>query len=235
MARVQLVLVRPRRAENVGAAARVVANMEFAGLRLVAPGDWRTVPAFRSAWQAEHVLEEARVFPDLLAAVADCRFVAGLSGKGGDRIRHLSPRELGGEIAALGADDPAAVVFGNESTGLTMAERSLCQRQVRIPASPRQPSLNLAQAAMVVAYEIRLAGEAPEEALERATAGEAEPALRAIRDAMLRVGFLAKENPEARFREWRELFGRAGLTPRETRLILALARRIQGTVSRGSP
>ncbi len=236
MARTHLVLVRPRRPENVGAAARVAANMELAGLRLVAPAEWRTVAAFRMAWQAEDVLENAQVFPDLLAAVADCQLVAGLSGRGGDRIPHRNPRQLAAEIAALPGDAPVAVVFGNESSGLALEERSLCQRQVRIPASARQPSLNLAQAIMVVAWEIHFAGraEAPD-APARVTAGEAEPALRALRDAMLGIGFLAKENPETRFAEWRELFGRAGLTERETRLLLALARRIEGVRRRVSP
>jgi len=234
MPRVHLVLVRPRRPENVGAAARVAANMELAGLRLVAPSEWRTVGAFRMAWQAEHVLEEAQVFPDLLSAVGDCQLVAGLSGRGGDRIPHRSPRELGAGIAALPPDASAAVVFGNESSGLTMEERSLCQLQVRISASRHQPSLNLAQATMVVAYEIFFADAPPAQMpLPRVPAGKAEPALRALREAMLGIGFLAKDNPEARFAEWRELFGRAGLTERETRLILALARRIKG-VSPGS-
>ncbi len=236
MAHVHLVLVRPRRPENIGAAARVAANMELAGLRLVAPPEWRTVSAFRMAWQAEHVLEDAKVFPDLLAAVGDCRLVAGLSGRGGDRIPHRTPRQLATEIAAVPHGTPVAVVFGNESSGLSRDERVLCQRQVRIPASTRQPSLNLAQAVMVVAYEIHLAGTAPlPQQPARATAGEAEPALRALRQAMLDIGFLAKENPETRFSEWRELFGRAGLTGREIRLILALARRIEGVHRRVSP
>lgn len=230
MPRVQLVLVRPRRSENIGAAARVVANADLAGLRLVQPGDWRTVEAFRMAWQAEEVLETAGEFDTLAAAVADCRLVAGLSGRGAERIPHLTPGELAREIAGCGAEDEVAVVFGNESSGLTLAERTLCQRQVRIPASPRQPSLNLAQAAMVAGYEIFLASAAAAPApppIRRATAAESERALLALRGAMLSIGFLTREKPEARFAEWRELFGRAGLTERETRLLLAFAHRIR--------
>ena len=228
MARVHLVLVRPRRAENIGAVARVAANTGLAGIRLVQPGDWRTVENFRSAWQAEEFVENAREFATLRAAVEDCRLVAGLSGRGGDRIPHLTPRELAREIAEIGAEAEVAVVFGNESSGLTLDERRLCQRQVRIPASPRQPSLNLAQAAMVAGYEILLASGAPAPPrIRRATAAECERALGAFRDAMLAIGFLTPEKPEVRFAEWRELFGRAGLTERETRLLLALARRIR--------
>ena len=229
MPRVHLVLVRPRRPENIGAVARVVANTDLAGLRLVQPGDWRTVEAFRMAWQAEEVLETAREFSTLAAAVEGCRLVAGLSGRGGDRIPHLTPRELARDIAESGADTEVAVVLGNESSGLTLEERTLCQRQVRIPVSSRQPSLNLAQAAMVAGYEILLAsGASAPPRIRRATAGACERALAALRDAMLAIGFLTPEKPEVRFAEWRELFGRAGLTERETRLLMALSRRIRG-------
>lgn len=229
MGPVHFVLVRPARPENIGAVARVLANTDLDELRLVAPGDWRTVEAFRMAWQAEEVLESARVFPDLAAAVADCRLVAGLSGRGGDRVRHLTPRELAGEVAAVAG--PAAVVFGSEATGLTLRERSLCGRQVRIPTSSRQPSLNLAQAAMVAAYEIHLARGDPSANPApplRAPAAESERALTLLRDSLTAVGFLPAEKPEVRFAEWRELFGRAGLSERETRLLMALARRLSG-------
>lgn len=237
MAQVHLVLVRPRRPENIGAVARVIGNTGLAGLRLVDPGDWRTVEAFRMAWQAEDVLENAQVFATLVEAVGGCRLVAGLSGRGRERIRHLTPRELAGEIAAAEADADVAVVFGNESSGLTLEERQLCQRQVRIPASPRQPSLNLAQAAMIAAYEIFLAtGPPPEEPVRRATAEQAERALLTLRDAMLAVGFLPPEKPESRFAEWRELFGRAGLTERETRMLMAFTRRVKDAGTRaGKP
>ena len=237
MAQVHLVLVRPRRPENIGAVARVIGNTGLAGLRLVGPGDWRTVEAFRMAWQAEEVLEQATVFPTLAEAVGGCRLVAGLSGRGREAIRHLSPRQLAGEVAAIEPGGEAAVVFGNESSGLTLEERSLCQRQVRIPTSPRQPSLNLAQAAMIAAYEIFLAsGPPPEEPMRRATAEQAERALLTLRDAMLAVGFLPPQKPEARFAEWRELFGRTGLTERETRMMMAFTRRVKDAGTRaGKP
>lgn len=234
MGPVHFVLVRPARPENIGAVARVLANADLDELRLVAPGDWRTVGAFRMAWQAEEVLENARVFDDLAAAVGDCRFVAGLSGRGRDRIAHLSPRGLAAETVRI--EGPAAVVFGSEATGLTLRERALCQRQVRIPSSPRQPSLNLAQAAMVAAYEIHLARASPASGAApppRARAEEAERALSLLRDAMTDIGLLPPEKPEVRFAAWRDLFGRAGLTHRETRLLMALARRMAGAARAG--
>jgi tRNA C32,U32 (ribose-2'-O)-methylase TrmJ len=81
---------------------------------------------------------------------------------------------------------------------------------------------------MIAAYEIFLAsGEPRPTRPERATAGEAALALGAFREALIEIGFLPADHPESRFVEWRELFGRAGLTARETRVLLALARRVQ--------
>ncbi len=229
MARVRVVLNRPESAANVGAVARVISNMGLAGLYLVQPCDFRTVEAWRMAWRSEDVLEGVRVFEGLHAACEGAVYVAGFAGREGKKVAPITPRQMATEIAALGEEAEAAILFGCETRGLTEEDLSLCQRRVRIPTHPRQPSLNLAQAVMVAAYEIFLASPAGPSlnAPERATAGDAELALGAFRDALVEIGFLPRDRPEARFVEWRELFGRAGLSPRETRVLLALARRIQ--------
>jgi tRNA/rRNA methyltransferase len=228
MARVRVVLNRPETAANVGAVARVVANTGLDGLDLVAPGDFRTVEAWRMAWRSEDFLETARVFETLEDAVADAVYVAGLAGRPGVRVPPITAREMAREVAELEEGAPAAIVFGCESRGLTEEELLLCQRRVRIPAHPRQPSLNLAQAVMVAGYEIFLAASPPSEAaVARASQEQSEQALGSFREALLEVGFLPRENPDARFVEWRELFGRAGLTVRETKILLALARRVK--------
>jgi len=229
MARVRVVLNRPESASNVGAVARVISNAGLAGLDLVQPCDFRTVEAWRMAWRSEDVLEQVRVFESLEAARANAVYVAGFAGREGRKVEPITPRQMASEIASLSENAEAAIVFGCESRGLTEEELGLCQRRVRIPSHPSQPSLNLAQAVMVAGYEIFVASseEPAERAPERATAGEADFALGAFREALLDIGFLPADHPESRFVEWRELFGRAGLTARETRVLLALARRIR--------
>ncbi len=229
MARVRVVLNRPESASNVGAVARVISNTGLSGLDLVQPCDFRTVEAWRMAWRSEDVLEQIRVFESLEEARASAVYVAGFAGRESKKVEPITPRQMAQEIASLDETAEAAIVFGCESRGLTEEELGLCQRRVRIPSHPSQPSLNLAQAVMVAAYEIFVASrEAPAPGgPARATSGEAERALGAFREALLEIGFLPADHPESRFVEWRELFGRAGLTPRETRVLLALARRIQ--------
>jgi TrmH family RNA methyltransferase len=231
MARVRIVLNRPESPENIGAAARAIANTGLAGLDLVTPGDWRTVETWRMAWRAEEVLEEAREFETLEAAIGDAVYVAGFAGREGKKVSPITPRRMAAEVAELAEDAEVALVFGCESKGLTEEDLCLCQRRVRIPSHPRQPSLNLAQAVMVAGYEVYAGSEggvlsAP--AL-RARQEDVARALDAFKEALLAVEFLPEQNPEARFVEWREIFGRAGLTERETRVLLALARRVGNT------
>ncbi len=230
MAIARIVLVRPESPGNVGAAARAIANTGLAGLDLISPGDWRTVEAWRMAWRAEHILEQARVFDTLEEALRGSVYTAGFAGRRAPRVQPITVREMAKEVASLEGDSPVALVFGCESKGLTEKDLLCCQRRVRIPSHPDQPSLNLAQAVMVAGYEILVTTTATEPPpRERAEVGEVERALGSLRDVMLEIGFLTVENPESRFSGWRELFGRAGLSPREVKLILALARRIKGS------
>lgn len=226
MPKIRAVLVRPESPANIGSVARVLMNTGLEGLDLVEPGDWRTVEAWRMAWRAEDILEQTRVFDTLAHALEDAVYVAGFAGRTGMRVDPIAPKAMASEVAALADDAPVALVFGCESTGLSEKELTLCHRRVIIPTHERQPSLNLAQAVMIAGYELFLA-ESPEMTPPaRAPNKNAEQALSKLERAFLDVGFLTPDNAAPRFAEWRELFGRAGLTSREVQLLLALARKI---------
>lgn len=226
MARIRAVLVEPENPANIGAVARVIMNTGLEGLDLVDPGDWRTIDAWRTAWRAEDILEQARVFETIPEAVADAVYVAGFAGRTGMRVEPIAPRAMAAEVAALDDDARVALVFGRESTGLTEDELKSCHRRVLIPAHERQPSLNLAQAVMVAGYELFLTASPEELPPARAPHKDSDQALSKLERALLDVGFFTEDNVGPRFAEWRELFGRAGLTPREVHLVLALARKI---------
>lgn len=227
MPRIRAVLVRPESPANIGAVARVIMNTGLEGLDLVDPGDWRTLEAWRMAWRAEDILEQTRVFDTLEQALGDAVYVAGFAGRAGMRVKPITPRMAASELAALDYDAPAAIVFGRESTGLTEHELSRCHRRVAIPTDPRQPSLNLAQAVMVAGYEIFLAEAPATTPPQRAPNRDVERALTSLEEAFLELGLVTPDNAQPRFADWRELFGRAGLTPREVKMVLALARKIR--------
>jgi TrmH family RNA methyltransferase len=127
-----------------------------------------------------------------------------------------------------------ALVFGPEASGLTNSELELCHLRVHIPADSAQPSLNLAQAVLVLAYEIRLshAPEAARPAAPRASAGDVEQAIDELRQGLLGIGYLNPENPEAILAELRALVVRAAPAPREVALLRGMARQIRWAASR---
>jgi TrmH family RNA methyltransferase len=227
VARVRIVLVRPESPANVGAVARVVRNSGAESLALVAPGDWRTVDCWRTAWGAQDVLEEARVFDDLSTALEGATLSVALTGRRAPGSPPEDVRDVAVAVSGLGRDDVAALVFGPETTGLTNGEVATCGRSARIPSDSRQPSFNLSHAVAIAAYEVHRASRRPGgPAPRRATHEEKERTLELLREGLLAVGALPRAQADRFFREWRALVHRADLTPKEIRLLQHMARKM---------
>jgi len=224
--RVRVVLVRPEAPVNVGAAARIVRNTGLEGLDLVDPGDWRTLECWRTAWGAQDVLEQARVFPDLASAVSPSGYVLGFTGRREKGVPALDVRDAAAEVAALAPEDAAALVFGPETSGLAREELAVLGRRAFIPSHPGQPSLNLSHAVMIAGYEVlRARGRVPP-GPRRATHAEKEALLELLRAGLGALQALPPDNAESYFREWRALVQRMDLTPREVRLLEHMARKM---------
>lgn len=235
MAPVRIVLVRPETPANIGGVARVIRNTGLEGLDLVAPGDWRSVECWRTAWGAGEVLEEARVFDELSSALSGFAWVAGLSARRFAGSPVLDVREMAAEVAGLSGEQRGALVFGPEATGLSLGELALCGRRVRIPSHLDQPSLNLSHAVMVAAYEVFRAGRRSPPSARRATHGQKERLLSLLRDGLLAIGALPPANTDGYYREWCALVSRADLTPRELRLLEHMARKMTQAGRRATP
>ena len=123
------------------------------------------------------------------------------------------------EVASLAAGESAALVFGPETAGLTRAEMALCGRRAVIPASPRQPSLNLSHAVMVAAYEVYRARAGGGARPRRATHAQKQALLSLWREGLLELGALQRKDGDRYFMEWRNLFQRIDLTPKEVRML----------------
>lgn len=213
---IRIVLVRPTHPGNIGAAARALKNMGLADLRLVAPAAALDHPEARArAAAAADRLAQIRIHATLEEALADCRLVIGTSA----RSRHiewpaLDPVEAARRLvdaAALGW--PSALVFGPERTGLTNAELDRCHFVVTIPTDAAYPSLNLAAAVQIMAYEIHRAGvpAAPSAASAHAPAEHAylQAFYAHLEEVMVQVGFLDPANPRRIMRKLVRLFNRA--------------------------
>jgi tRNA (cytidine32/uridine32-2'-O)-methyltransferase len=227
--RVDVVLLRPARPANVAAACRAMKNMGLNSLLLVGFAAEEVDDDARAlAYGAWDVLDAARSFPDLPSATADAHFVAGTSGRGAPGT--WTPRALAVEAGERVGSGRLAIVFGPEASGLSDVELALCHARVHIPCHPAQPSLNLAQAVLVVAYELFLAAGADAvvaDVPQRAPSGELEAALADLRAGLLDIGYLNQENPGPILAELRGLLARAGPTPRDVTLLRGLARQMR--------
>ncbi|OJY34409.1 MAG: RNA methyltransferase [Rhizobiales bacterium 65-9] len=150
-----VVLVQPQLGENIGMAARAMANFGLSDLRLVAPRDgWPNEKARGAAAGADHVLDNAALHETVQSAVADCAFVWATTARArGQGKRVASPAEAMAEAA--GADHRQAVLFGPERAGLSSDDVSLADAILTFPVDEALPSLNLAQAVLLTAYEWR--------------------------------------------------------------------------------
>jgi tRNA/rRNA methyltransferase len=151
-----IVLVEPQLGENIGAAARVMANFGLARLRLVKPRDgWPSLQARRSASGADCILDDTRLYDTVEAAIADCTFVLATTARAHDQAKPVvGPQEAALAMAPqVVVGENVAVLFGRERYGLENAEVALADRIVTFPVNPAFASLNLAQAVAIIAYE----------------------------------------------------------------------------------
>jgi len=223
------VLVRTKSAGNIGAAARALKNMGFADLRLVAPAAGEDRVASEMAVHGRDILQRARRYPDLAAALEDRTLALGTTCRfGGDRAPAQPLRQVAAELSVLA--ERVAVVFGPEDHGLSNYELSFCQRLIVIPTAPEYPSLNLAQAVMVTAWELFMARrdtDPPQARSARLAPWPDSAAMLArLERALIAIGFLPADHPEHIMASLRALFGRAGLSSREVDILSGIARQI---------
>jgi tRNA/rRNA methyltransferase len=151
-----IILIRPQMGENIGSAARAMANFGVGDMRLVAPRDgWPNPKASDTAGKALAILDDAKLFHTAQEAVADCQFVLATTAR--DRAVNM-PALTAREAMALlrqrqAAGERSAILFGPERTGLENEEVALADAVVMIPVAPEYTSLNLAQAVVVMCYE----------------------------------------------------------------------------------
>ena len=158
-----VVLVNPQMAENIGAAARAMANFGLADLRLVDPRDgWPNPVATANAAKATHIVDGVAVFATLGEAVADLHFTyATTARRRGMRKAIRGPAEAAEALRVRhGQGQRTGIVFGRERWGLESAEIALCDEIVTFPVNPAFASLNIAQAVLLMAYEWMRTGDA---------------------------------------------------------------------------
>ncbi len=196
-------------------------NMGLGRLRVVAPeGEIDEAVVRARAVHAADLWDGAERYATAAEATADCSLVAGTTRRRGKKRKSitLTPWELG--EALRDRPGPAAILFGNERTGLTADELSLCNLASHIPVDEAFPSLNLSHAVQIYAYELhRLLGEADSGRWVPVDARRLDETVRRMTDALASVGFYKQAGREDQERFFRDLLSRAGPTVDEVRYL----------------
>lgn len=227
---ITVVLFQPRDVRNIGAVVRAMKNMGLSRLRLVQPAPFDPADLRGIAHRSDDLLAQLEVYATLDAALADIQYVVGTSEHvHAERPLRSDVRPLAGELLARAATSRVALLFGPEDNGLSHAELDRCHVILRLPTDPDYPSLNLAQAALLLLYELRMAADLPPPTAPSptpATTAELNATLDALAAAVAAVGFVKSGSGARTLRSLRSLLYRAQPDAREAALIAALAREI---------
>lgn len=215
---VRIVLLRTQFGRNLGATARALNNFGFTRLVLAELGNvcWNDVN--QTSVRSRHVTESAVRVPSLEAALEGCTYVVGTTMRAVSGRRALHPRAAADALATRSATEEVALVFGEERIGLTNQDLLRCHDTSVIPTEDL-PSLNLAQAVVLYAWELsQCRDRSPPEFSPGATESDYAALAQALRAHMDASGFADPDRPRHGVLDLVQTLKRAGLTPREAKL-----------------
>ncbi len=237
---VVIVLDQPQNLVNIAGVVRAMKNMGLMRLRLVQPGEFDPWRIEGIAHRSEDVVERAEAFDRLEDAVADCVYVLGTTARARTAQRnYCRPRAAAESLIVRAEEGPVAVVFGREDRGLTNEGLDRCHGVAVIPTDPDYASMNLAQACLLIAYEIFLAADGGDQSLPQgkrstglATGEEMEAMLGALEGGLRRIDFFKARASESVIRTFRTLLSRAEPDHQEAGLVKALGFEIGNYIDR---
>lgn len=238
--RVSVVLHQPQDLVNVAGVVRAMANMGLERLVLVEPAEFDPWRITGIAHRTDAIVDGARQTASLEQALADATYVVGTSARPRTaRRNYRRPRDLAPLILERASEGPVALVFGREDRGLSNEDLDRCHDVLVVPTAPGYASLNLAQAVLLVAYELLLAGGGGtgvlppgKRSLGPARAGDLEEMYRALEEGLACAGFFKVRKAESVMRVLRTVFGRTTLDAHEARLIRSMGYEVRNCVDR---
>jgi len=237
---IDVILFRPKYPENIGSVARACLNMGCGQIVLVDPWNWDQGKALPLATHhAGHLLENIRIHGTLAEALAPYSFAYGTTARtGGWRQGIQTPEEAAPRIVEQrNAGGTIAIVFGPEDKGLTNEETDLCNQLLTIPTTDNLTSLNLSQAVMVVLYEcfkkslakpFKVAGQPKDRYIN---SEEREVLFNQLRETLIEIDFLNKDNPEYFMLPLKRFFNRINPRLNEYNLLMGLCRQMRRIVN----
>lgn len=226
---IAIILVEPQIPENIGAVVRAMHNMGLSQLVLVNPKNYDLSRVMKTATGSSiDVAEKMEVYHGLREALGLFQYVIGTTARTGSlRPAMIQPRYLAEELTLISQNNLVAILFGPEDRGLSNEQLRYCDTIATIPTACFS-SLNLAQAVMIVSYEIFLAArDSAYEPLPRlANSFELEGMYNHLKDVLMKIGFIDPQNPEHWMLNIRRFLSRLSLRAKEVRIIRGVCRQI---------
>ncbi|MBU0986154.1 MAG: RNA methyltransferase [Proteobacteria bacterium] len=226
---IAIVLLKPGYSENIGAAARAMRNMGISRLLVIDPQNYDLEKVLKLATHvASDIVENIEFYADLKTALLPFNFVAGATARlGGQRQVVCSPAKLAEKLVAISAENRVALLFGPEDRGLSNEDIRYCHVLVNIPTAEFS-SLNLAQAVMIMCYEIFTAGPPETEKFvpRLANRHELDGMYAQVKEILVRISFINAENPDYWMNRLRHFFTWLQLRSKDVRIVRGICRQI---------
>jgi tRNA/rRNA methyltransferase len=226
---ITIVLKQPRYPENIGAVARAICNMGIAQLVVIDPANCDLTKVLKMATHvASEVVENMEIYSDIKEALAPYQYVVGATARlGRQRQALLAPSNLSEKLVSISVNNRIAILFGPEDRGLSNSDIRLCHALVNIPTAEFS-SLNLAQAVMIICYELFTAGRKQDNEPQPRLASrhELEGMYDQLKDVLVRIGYINPENPDYWMNKLRHFFNRIQLRAGEVSIIRGICRQV---------
>jgi len=226
---ITIVLKQPRYPENIGAAARSIRNMGIGKLMVVDPENYDVDKVLKLAThEAADVVERIEICSDVKTALACFNYVAGTTARlGGQRQSVISPSTLAESLISISKKNRIAILFGPEDKGLSNEDLRYCHALVNIPTAEFS-SINLAQAVMILCYELHKASITGESQFtpRLATRQELDGMYDQLKEMLVRIDYINHENPDYWMNRLRQFFTRMQLRARDVSIIRGICRQM---------
>ncbi len=233
---VSFMLIESIQPGNIGASARALKNLGFSRLELVLPARFPSDEARCFAHGAEDILSKVKIYSELGSALKDKSVIIGTTRRAGKKRGPVYPvRDAAERIRHLSEHNRIALLFGREDRGLTNEEAAACSFMVRIPAAPENPSFNLAQAVLIVAYELSYTSYVLGSPPAIISNEEFSNLFQRLRRIMKMAGYAPKGvrgNEEEIMTDLKRLIARTSITEREARMLHGIISQIEESIGR---
>ena len=228
---IEIILMEPRKQENLGAVARAMKNFDFENLILINPKCRIGIKARKVAKHANDILDKAKIKKyDYLKNYDYLVGTTAILGTDYNIPRNaISIGQLSDKINKIKNKAKIGILIGRETIGLRNEEINLCDILVTVPSSKKYPTLNISHSAAIMLYEIfkKISNEKSDSHINFATKKDKEIIMKYINNVLDKMEFPTKEKKETQKKVWKRVIGKAMLTKREAFSVMGFLRKLK--------